>query len=80
MHGEEEADQAREQYSDLLLEHGAHAIATKLIRVGNHQQYAVEAEFAEDLPELPSTLKIKKDGTEVEVPLRLRKGPMPKLD
>jgi hypothetical protein len=80
MHGEEEADLAREQYSDLLRKHGAHAITTKLIRVGNRKQYAVEAEFAEEPLGLPSSLKVKKGRTEVEVPLRVRKGPMPTLE
>jgi hypothetical protein len=80
MYGEKEADLAREQYSERLRKRGAHSIGTTLIRVGKQKRYAVEAEFAKEPPKLPPSLKIKKGRTEVEVPLRVRKGPMPTLE
>jgi hypothetical protein len=52
----------------------------KEIRILFSEGQAAEAEFAEAPPKLPSSLKVEKGWTEVEVPLRVRKGPMPTLE
>jgi len=69
----EEANQARNQHSDLLRKLGAHAIAVDEIKRSGRSTFAVIAFFEkEPTKDLPQSLEVKSGKQTVQVPLVAR--------
>lgn len=69
---EKEADMAREQHSDFLLDLGAHGITIDEVKRKGEKSFAVVALFEEKPNEFPDTLKVQRGKKTLEVPLVAR--------
>jgi hypothetical protein len=72
MASEKEADLAREQHSDFLLELGANGITIDEVKRGGEKSFAVVALFEKKPEEVPDTLKVRSGKKTLEVPLVAR--------
>lgn len=65
---EQEANQARNEYSDFLRQLGAHAIAVDTIGKSTNE-FAVQAFFEKKPKEVPKALAVTRGKKKLEVPL-----------
>lgn len=72
MASEKEADLAREQHSDFLVDLGAHGITIGEIRRKGEKSFAVVALFEEKPDEFPETLTVQSGKKTLEVPVVAR--------
>jgi hypothetical protein len=72
MASEKEADLAREQHSDFLLELGAHGITIDEVKRKGEKSFAVVAFFEQKPDEVPDTLRVQIGKKTFEVPLIAR--------
>jgi hypothetical protein len=72
MASEKEADLAREQHSDFLLDLGAHGITVDEVKRKGEKSFAVVAFFEQPPDEVPDTLTIQSGKKTLEVPLVAR--------
>lgn len=72
MASEKEADLAREQHSDFLVDLGAHGITIDEVKFKGEKSFAVVAFFEEKPAEFPDTLKVQRGKKTLEVPLIAR--------
>jgi Cys-tRNA synthase (O-phospho-L-seryl-tRNA:Cys-tRNA synthase) len=72
MASEKEADIARDQYSDFLLNLGAHGITIDEVKRKGETTFAVVAFFEKKPEGVPDTLKIQRGKKTLEVPLLTR--------
>ena len=72
MASEKEANLAREQCSDLLRGHGAHAIAVDEVKHKGEKSFAVVAFFEKKPEGIPDVLEVKSGKTTRQVPLVAR--------
>jgi hypothetical protein len=69
---EKEANLAREQSSDFLREHGAHAIAVDEVSQKGGKTFAVVAFFEKKPEGIPEVLEVKSGKAKLQVPLVAR--------
>jgi hypothetical protein len=72
MASEKEADMAREQHSDFLLDLGAHGITVDEVKRKGENSFAVIAFFEKQPAEVPETLTVRSGKRSLEVPLIAR--------
>ena len=72
MASEKEANLAREQCSDLLRGHGAHAIAVDEVSRKGEKTFAVIAFFEKKPEGIPDVLEVKRGKATLQVPLVAR--------
>jgi len=72
MASEKEADLAREQHSDFLLNLGAHGITIDEVKRKGEKSFAVVALFEEKPDEFPDTLTVQHGKKTLEVPVVAR--------
>ncbi|HEV7474869.1 MAG TPA: hypothetical protein VGN90_12525 [Pyrinomonadaceae bacterium] len=72
MASEKEADLAREQHSDFLVDLGAHGITIDEVKGKGPKSFAVVAFFEKQPDEVPETLKVRSGKKTLEVPLVAR--------
>jgi Cys-tRNA synthase (O-phospho-L-seryl-tRNA:Cys-tRNA synthase) len=72
MASEKEANLAREQHTDFLLNLGAHGITIDEVKRKGEKSFAVVAFFEQQPDEVPDTLKVQSGKRTLEVPLVAR--------
>lgn len=72
MASEKEADLAREQHSDFLVDLGAHGITIDEVKRKGQKSFAVVALFEEKPEEFPETLTVQSGNKTLEVPVVVR--------
>ena len=78
---EADAHAAREQYSQSLIDLGAHAIAVDTITRDGRDGFGVIVHFErEPLNPVPAALEIEREGTRESVPVEFRIGPLATLE
>ena len=78
---EADAHEAREQYSQYLIELGAHAITVDTITRAGKDSFGVIAYYESEPPEaVPAALEIEREGKTETVPVEFRISPRATLE